>query len=438
MTRQEIIFIVRSWPRLSQTFVLDEILGLERLGLPMHIVALTAAHEAVVQAEVSSVQAPVDYLSERPERIRVVADHVRQALVAPVRYLRAVALALGRGERDEGYQTASRGQRLTMAVRLAALTRAHSRGDGAVPVHLHAHFAHDPAAVAMLAHLLTGLPWSFTGHARDLWQVAPAALAERVASAQFTVTCSRAGADHVRALTPAGRQSRIRLIHHGVDVERYLPGPAHQPAGPRLSIVSVGRLVEKKGFADLLEALRLLVDRGYAPTCTIYGEGPLHDSLTERAGQLGLSTIVTFAGVRSREELLPLLQRADVFALTPYVTADGDRDGIPNVIVEAMACALPVVATSEAGVPEIVVDGLNGLLADPRDASGVADRLAAVADDAALRARLGAEARRTVLAGFDARDRARELAALFEPALDGLRQGVGHDVDGNPDTTRAP
>ncbi len=423
MSRPEIVYLVRSWPRLSQTFVLDEVLGLERLGLAIHIVALTAAHEAVVQAEVSSVKARVDYLRERPDRRRTVAEHARQALVAPVRYLRAVAMAYCRSQPDEGYQTASRGQRLTMAIQVAALIRGDSRGPDAVPVHLHAHFAHDPAAVAMLASALTGLPWSFTGHARDLWQVSPGTLAGRIASAQFLVTCSRAGADHVRALTPADEQSRIRLIHHGVDVERYRPAPTGRQAEPGLSIVSVGRLVEKKGFGDLLEALRLLLDRGYRMTCTVYGEGPLLDVLTERADQLGLSTVLTFAGVRSRQELLPLLQRADVFALTPYVTPDGDRDGIPNVIVEAMACALPVVATSAAGVGEIVLDGVNGLLAEPRDPAGVADRLAAVADDAGLRSRLGAAARRTVVEGFDARDRARELAALFGLALEGSPTG---------------
>ena len=214
---------------------------------------------------------------------------------------------------------------------------------------------------------------------------------------------------------PEGLRGRVRLVRHGVDVEAFRPRPAgtgRQPGPPR--IVSVGRLVEKKGFPDLVDACRLLRDGGHRFRCAIYGDGPLHDELTKAVGRpQSLAGTVSLAGPRTRGQLLAELQQADVFALTPFVTADGDRDGIPNVVVEAMACGLPVVATAAGGIGEIVEHGVNGLLAEPHDAPAVAAHLAALLGDERLRQRLGDAARRTVVEHFDARAGADALAALF-------------------------
>ncbi|MGH8892495.1 MAG: glycosyltransferase [Actinomycetes bacterium] len=420
--REEIVYLVRSWPRLSQTFVLDEVLGLERLGVPLRIVSLAASGETRTQQELERVVAPVHVLDEdRDVTGAAFGEHLRAVLRNPRGYLRAAWRVMRHRDWDQGYHVAGRWRCLTLALRLAEVMRAGQRNDRRV-VHLHAHFAHDPAAVAMLTHDLTGVPWSFTGHARDVWQVPGAALAERVRSATFAVTCHQEAADRLRALVPAPVASRIRLVHHGVDLEAFRPGPVRRRvAGVPLRVVSVGRLTEKKGFDDLISACRLVAERGCEFRCTIYGDGPRRPELADLITRLGLDAVATLAGARTRKELLDDLMQADVFALTPYVTPDGDRDGIPNVVVEAMACGLPVVATAAGGITEIVRDRENGLLAAPRDVAGIADRLALSLADDEMRERLGGAARRTVRDGFDVRRGAGLLADLYRPALAGTR-----------------
>lgn len=411
----EIVYLVRSWPRLSQTFVLDEVLGLERLGLRLRIVALTEPDEARHQPEVGLASAPVHYLGRLGGRGRALRTHARAAAAAPVRYGRAAWHVHRHPEWDAGYHVARRWECLTLAAELSGLLRTWSRGSRGNPVQLHAHFAHDPAAVGFLTHLLTGVPWSFTGHARDVWQVPAAVLAERVRAARFVVACSRDVAEHLRSVVPARLHGRVQLVHHGVDLEAFRPGGRREVNGA-VRIVSVGRLVEKKGFIDLLATLRLVSDRGVAFQCAIYGGGPMQGQLTELVDRLGLAGAVHLAGPRTRAELREILRTADLFALTPHITADGDRDGIPNALVEAMASGLPVVATSVGGIPEIIEDGENGLLAPAHDVEVIADRVTATIGDAGLRARLGAQARRTTVASFDARQGADTLARLFATA----------------------
>jgi glycosyltransferase involved in cell wall biosynthesis len=411
-----VAYVVRSWPRLTQTFVLDEVLALERLGLRLRIFALSRPDDPLVQPELGAVRAAVSYLEGR-RGWRVVVDHLVAALAAPAPYLGAAWYVATRTEVDRGYRSSSRADCFTMAVRLAGQIRADRR-HGRAPARLHAHFAHDPALVALLAHRLTGVPWSFTAHARDLWQVPSGAVAERVGSARVTVACCQAGAEHLRELVGPELRERVRLVHHGVDVRRFQPAPREgpRPPGPP-RIVSVGRLVEKKGHDDLLAACRLLKDRGQRFQLDVYGDGPLRERLEAEIARLDLGDEVALLGARPRGELLPALQAADVFALTPAVTPDGDRDGIPNVLLEAMACGLPVVTTAVGGIGEVVTHGSSGLLAPPHDVDAIAGQLRSLLVDEGARRRIGEVARRTVVEGFDARDASAELADLLAPGV---------------------
>jgi glycosyltransferase involved in cell wall biosynthesis len=414
-------YILRSYPRLSQTFILNEILALEQLGVRIVIFAGTDPREPVVQPEVEQVQAAVHYLdraAQRPAPL-IAAEHLRLALAAPRRYFRAVRYVLGHKDIDTGYHAASRFACFVQAVYLARLLRAEQRRMGRAAGHLHAHFAHDPTLIALLAQMLTGLPYSFTAHARDLYQIPPAALIERIRRARTLVTCCGANIDYLQQTIPPALQAKVRLIHHGVDLRRFRPAPpaaaskeAARPADPPL-LLSVGRLVEKKGFPDLLAACAQLKQAGYRFRCAIYGDGPMEDELAATIAGLDLADTVELAGVCAQHELVPVFQRADLFVLAPFVTADGDRDGVPNVLVEAMACGLPVVSTAVSGVPELVHHDANGLLVPPHDVAALAAALAALLDDPLRRARLGQAAQRTVVEHFDLRAGAGQLAALF-------------------------
>ena len=287
------------------------------------------------------------------------------------------------------------------------------RREGTAPAHLHAHFAHDPALVALLVKRLTHLPYSFTAHARDLVQIPPSSLAARAAEATALVTCCEANAEYIASTVPTSVPA-VRVIHHGVELDLFKPQP-RPTLSPEARLVTVGRLVEKKGFPDLLQALGRLKASGRRITCQVYGDGPLLKQLTALRDSLGLEHDVHFAGERSREAIIQALHSSEVFVLTPTVTEDGDRDGIPNVLVEAMACGLPVVSTSAGGIPELVTHGVNGFLTAPGDVAGIENQIASLLDSPDLREQMGVAARRTVESSYDVNVAAEQLEKIFLP-----------------------
>jgi glycosyltransferase involved in cell wall biosynthesis len=412
------MYLVRSWPRLSQTFVVDEIVAQECLGTELELYSLTHSDERLVQPQVAAVRAAVHYLDEPRRRplLEALRDHGLLARRALPAYLRTLLFAVFRPHLARGYATLSTLGCLAAAVRLGAVVQ-RARLTGAPIEHLHAHFAHDPALVALLTARLTGVPYSVTAHARDLYQIPVPSLRARARDAVAVVTCCAANVDYLRSVLPVELHPRLRLIRHGVALDRFVPAACAGAERAPVELLSVGRLVEKKGFADLLRACAELKD---SPTAgrpafrlRIYGDGPLRAELTGLRDRLGLQDEVELLGERDGEEVLHAYQRADVFALTPCVTADGDRDGVPNVIVEAMACGLPVVTTDAGGITEAVWHGVNGLVAPPRDVGAVVGHLAELVGDPGRRRALGEKGRRMVEAHFDVRAAARELSLLF-------------------------
>ena len=406
---RRVTYLVRSWPRLSQTFVVEEVLAQERRGTRVDLFSLTRSGEPLVQPLVADVQATVRYLdgAGSRERLAAVGDHALVARSAPWAYVRTLLFAAARPHLSRGYATCSTLGCLAHAVRLAAHVQ-RSRREGAPVHHLHAHFAHDPGLVALLTRRLTGVPYSITAHARDLYQIPAASIRARAGSAAALVTCCAANMDYLRSVLPRRDHPRLRLIRHGVRLSRFTPAAA--PAGARVEVVAVGRLVEKKGFPDLLRACRAL-----APPfrLRIYGDGPQRAELLALRDELGLREEVELMGEVDGEGVLEAYRRADLFALAPCVTADGDRDGVPNVIVEAMACGLPVVATRAGGVGEIVRHGVNGLLSEPGDVDALARNLSELLADPARRRVLGEAGRATVEEGFDVESAAERLALVF-------------------------
>lgn len=405
-----VIYLVRSWPRLSQTFIVNEVLALERRGVDLVVFSLVRSGESVIQPQVSEVRTAVRYLEDRKPLRQQVGEHIAVFSAGPVRYARTALLAWRRRDLAKGYATATTLGCFQYAVRVAAAI-VRLRREGTAPAHLHAHFAHDPALVALLVRRLTGLPYSFTAHARDLVQIPPSSLAARAAEATALVTCCQVNADYIAATLPA-RLPSVRVIHHGVELDLFKPRPRPTLVAD-VQIVTVGRLVEKKGFPDLLRALGRLKASGRRITCRVYGDGPLLRPLAELRDSLGLADAVHFLGERSRETIIQALHSSDVFVLTPTVTEDGDRDGIPNVLVEAMACGLPVVSTSAGGIPELVTNGENGFLTAPGDVASIENHIGTLLDSPKLRQQMGVAARRTVESGYDVNMAAERLQKIF-------------------------
>jgi glycosyltransferase involved in cell wall biosynthesis len=416
-SNKQIGYLLRSYPRLSQTFVLNEILALERIGVSIQIFALTNPHEKVVQMQVDQVQAPVHYLEEEVQPRSLWKLLHENAVVASRHfqgYLRSLVYVAANRSIDAGYTASSRWDCFLQAVHFIYVLHLQQRTTGKSIDHLHAHFAHDPALIAYLVHLMTGMPFSFTAHARDLFQVPVKALTDRIRAANAVVTCCRANLEYLNQIAPS-QQAKFSLIYHGVNLNDFQPPSARETELPPKCplILSVGRLVEKKGFQDLLQALLLVKQQGLEFECAIYGEGPLAPQLQQWIDEHDMAGQIRLPGGRTQHELIRLYHDAALFALTPVQTEDGDRDGIPNVLVEAMAVRLPVVTTAVSGIPELVEDKQNGLLFQPHDVQGISSGIIELLGNAEKRRQLGEAASKKVMEQFDVTQAAKRLKTLF-------------------------
>lgn len=405
--RQPVAVLVKTFPKLSETFILGELLGLERAGFPLHVFALQRATDAITHAAVRELRAPVGYLDAVPPGAWL--GVLRAPLAAPA--LLAATLRAPRGQRL---------RRLRAAVALATALRK------AGLAHVHAHFIDEPGEVARLAARLAGVSFSLSAHAKDIYTSRPADLVPRLAAATFTVTCTGCNHGTLQALAPA--DAEVYRVYHGVDTAMFRPREAepHRAAGaPRL--LAIGRLRPKKGFGTLIEACGLLAARGRAFHLDLVGYGEGEAALRARVAELGIGAQVTFHGKLDRAGVLARFAAADVFVAPSEVAIDGDRDGIPNVLLEAMACGLPVVTTPVSGIPEVVTHGANGWLVPAGDATALSHALSALSGDPEQRAKLGAAARRTMEAQFRHDACLGDLVNLLDasvPASAALPEGV--------------
>ena len=401
--RGTVAFILKGYPRLSETFIAQEIRALEVRGLAIAIVSLRHPTDPCAHPVHAEIGAPVTYL---PEYLWREPARVWRAWRAARRlpgYRAALRVWLRDLARDPTPNRARRfGQALVLAHEL-----------GSAVVHLHAHFLHTPASVARYASLLTGLPWSVSAHAKDIWTSPDWDKAEKLASCAWAVTCSAVNRDHLAALAPAGR---VALAYHGLDLERFSPAPADRPprdgSGEPVVILSVGRAVEKKGFDDAIAALAAL-PAGLSWRYVHVGGGPLLGALKRQAAACGLDGRVTWLGAQPQAEVLAQYRAADVFVLPCRIAGDGDRDGLPNVLMEAMSQRLAVLSTRVSAVPELVEDGVSGCLVPPRDRAALGAALAALIADPARRERLGRGGEARVRADFAIDRGIDELATRF-------------------------
>jgi glycosyltransferase involved in cell wall biosynthesis len=414
---KQIGYLLRSYPRLSQTFILNEILALEQIGVSIQIFALTQPREKIVQMQVNQIRAPVHYLDEsmQPRRLwNMLNENVEVARRHFKGYIRSLFYIAANERIDQGYTASNRWACFLQAVHLIYLLTLNEQKTGKKIDHLHAHFAHDPTLIAYLAYCITAIPFSFTAHARDLYQVPEKVLTDRIREARAVITCCGANLEYLKRIAPS-QQSKFSLVYHGVNLKDFQPAPdpgaTSAPEDP--VILSIGRLVEKKGFQDLLQALLIVKEKGERFRCTIYGDGPLCQQLREWIEEHGLADDVTLMGDRTQQELISVYQNATLFILTPVQTEDGDRDGIPNVLVEAMAVGLPVITTAVAGIPELVENNQNGLLYQPHDVEGISSGILELLRDADNRRQLGCAASKKVMEQFDITQAAKRLKALF-------------------------
>jgi glycosyltransferase involved in cell wall biosynthesis len=404
---RKIVVVLKGYPRLSETFIAQELLGLERAGFDLILFALRRPTDAQRHPVHDEIKAPVHYLPEylHREPVRVLRS-LFAALPRPGfwRALKSLAADIPRDF------TRNRVRRFGQALVLAAEWPQDAGW-------LHAHFVHTPASVTRYASQLRGQPWSCSAHAKDIWTSADWDLAGKLSSARWTVTCTQTGFDRLKKL--ANGSSSVHLSYHGLDLDRFGSFDAarkqHDGSAPDepVLILSVGRAVAKKGYDTLLEALALLPG-DLAWRFEHIGGGEELERLKALARKLGLEGRVSWKGALAQKEVLEHYRSADIFALACRITADGDRDGLPNVLVEAASQRLACVSTDISGVPELLSSDETGLLIPSENPAALAQALERLIRDPVLRARLGDAAERRVRGNFDHMASIGQLKDLFE------------------------
>lgn len=400
--RQAVGYVVRKFPVLSETFILNEILALEAKGLEVHIFPLAPTRDPHFHEGVGRLKATIHYVPG-VEDLRSLTRHARrQARRTPGPFRRQLLLALRTGKPLVLW-------RLLQAAYVA--DRAHKAGVG----HLHAHFANRTTTVARQASRMLGIPFSFTAHAFDVFRDADAdVIAGKMADAHFTATVSEYNVRFLESLGN-GQRPRIELIRNGIDMDRFNEAD-RPPTGP-FTILAVARLVEKKGLPILIEACRILRERGLEFRCEIVGKGALRAELERLIREYDLRAHVQLVGPLTQQAIVERYHAAHALALPCIVGADGNREGLPVSIVEALACGVPVVSTPVTGIPEAVHDGVNGLLVPERDAAALADALELLMTDDALLQRLRQAARPSVVDEYRQEHTSGRLLELFREAL---------------------
>jgi glycosyltransferase involved in cell wall biosynthesis len=385
----KIAYFLKMYPRFSETFIVNEILELEKQGVDVRIYSLRKPDDGRFHAKLAQVKANVVYVPQYPEyeaeRIRDAHQMLHQRIPDNYEALRDYTK-----KRAQPYTT----KRFLQAGYVAAHLLAQ-------PVDaIHAHFASSATSIAHLVHQLIGTPYSFTAHAKDIYHedVSPYSLKRKMKAARFVVTVNKYNQAHLQTLM-GDDHADIRCLYNGIDLNHF------QPPDPTIRqsnlILGVGRLVEKKGFADLIRACAILHDWGLDFQCQIIGKGEMRESLNALIGEFRLAHRVKLVGAQPQDVVRQAMQESTLLALPCIVGSDGNRDALPTVILEAMATGLPVVSTTVTGIPEMIANDENGLLVEPGDVEGLARALAVLLEHPEKRRQMGVKAWERTKSLFD-------------------------------------
>lgn len=403
---KSVAYVLKTFPRLSETFIANEILALEALGMRIHIISLNRPDSRIFHPEINSVRAQVYYLpqsfwSELARMLMAQAYFLRRY---PGRWIRAFIVMFFRFNPKAV-------KRWLQSGRVAQLLEGTDIG------HIHAHFSNAPTTVAMMTGILLGLRFSITCHAKDVYaggRLYSPGFFRNLTRANFVVCVSAKTKQDIVDAWPDLSPSKIHVIYNGLDLERF----HRRSAEPRERLIlAVGRLVEKKGFPYLLEACQLLRDRSVPFNCEIVGYGQMRDNIVDLVSALNLDDRVRLIGPLDQEELVAHYRRADVFCLPTIIARNDDRDILPNVVKEAMAIGVPVVTTSIPAMEELVEHERSGLLVPPGNSPALAEALERMLGDGEMRGHLADAARQIIEERFNRRKNVLQLLRLLERCL---------------------
>jgi colanic acid/amylovoran biosynthesis glycosyltransferase len=411
LTPLKVAYVLKRFPRFSETFILNEMLELERQGVEVEVFSLLKPPDEMRHELLAALKARITYLPSSSsiqglEAMRTSGTGSNESKLG----VAAAAAQADFGDAFAGKDTKEIAVLMFKAAALAFLAKANG------VQHFHAHFGSDAAAVAMLAARLSGIGYSFTAHARDIYHTYVDVKTDnlmrraRMAEASFVTTVSDFNSAHLKSVAGTAHAHRVHRLYNGVDLSRF---EFHPEGREPHTILSVGRLVEKKGFADLIAACAALRDQGRPLNCIIVGDGPLHGELQTLISSLNLQDRVELVGPRPQEDLVKIMHKSTIFALPCIVTETGDRDGLPTVLLEALAAGLPCISTDVAGVPEIITDQTTGLLVPPGRPAALANAMARLLSEPDARVRMAWKGREKAERDFDLKRNVATLATLF-------------------------
>lgn len=401
---KKIALVLKGYPRLSETFIAQEIRALETRGMDITLVSLRHPTDKQTHPIHRQIQAPVIYLPEylHQEPLRVISAfgkclkhyRLKPALKAFWKDLR----------RDISRNRIRRfGQALVLTAELPEGTQ-----------QMYAHFLHTPASVTRYSALMNQLPWSCSAHAKDIWTSEEWELKEKLQELQWLATCTKANHEYLQSLS--NTPDKVQLVYHGLDFNRFnYPEESAKKQTKQVQIISVGRAVPKKGYDDLLKAFSML-PKELNWHFTHIGGGGLLDSLKQQAAELGISEHISWQGALPQEEVLAAYRNSDLFVLASKIVADGDRDGLPNVLMEAQSQALCCLATNISGIPELITSGENGTLVSSESPKELAEALEMLITQPELRKKMGKAGQQHLRDNFDVELGIDQLIELFHPS----------------------
>ena len=402
-----IAYILKGYPRISETFISNEILLLESLGLSLRLFSMRKPRENFSHESVKKIQARVDYLPTELllDLHRLLPPNIFLSVKQPKRYGEALRLARQR------YRRTGRLATVKHLLQAGYMTNRFLLHEPDIR-HLHGHFAHSPTSVTMFAAMLSGLPFSFTAHAKDIYTSNPEQLREKIDKANFVVTCTNKNTTFLQKLASGG-STPIHCVYHGIDLDLFARQDRNVTATSPYNLLTVARMTEKKGLPDLYQALALLKEKGMAFRHVLIGDGDDRDAILALIQQLDLNAECHWLGTRTHTEVLDQFRKADLFVLACRIAGSGDRDGIPNVLVESLAMGVPALSTAVSAIPEILKHRETGYIIEPENPALLAEAIETMLTDNGLRKKVADQGRRWVHDQFDNRRWAVKLADIF-------------------------
>lgn len=396
MKKFSLVYIIGTYPGLTTTFIDREIRALQQQGVNVRVIAIRKPH-TILSSDQEELQKKTNYLIPIAW-IKFIVSHLRFVIQKPSIYFGTLFELIRNPHPDLSTRLKTVLHFIEGVYAAQLIAEYHCD-------HLHAHFVDRASTVAFVAGRLLNLPYSVTAHANDIY-INPILLPLKLSQASFVATCTDYNRQHLQKIVPLN--VKLHRLYHGLDLETYQPNP-DQSTHLIPTITAVGQLKEKKGFQYLLKACQILKSKDYIFNCQIIGEGSLREELEQQIHELSLENFVVLRGALPHESVIEEYQHSTMFVLPCMTGSDGDRDGIPNVILEAMAMQLPVISTQHSGIPEVIKSGVNGLLVPPADEQALAHAIARLIDDPFLRTQFGQFGRRTVTERFNSMQNAGRL-----------------------------